>query len=100
MKLIRMLILVFGLALFPVLGSGVDSGPIFEESEDLYWPSFDFNHLKGIDINSRIPSSLEEYKSIDELRELIDVCWYRCHFIQDQRFKLLDRIHKDHPEID
>ncbi|OUR96596.1 hypothetical protein A9Q84_09625 [Halobacteriovorax marinus] len=100
MKQLKLITLVFGLILFPGVGSAVDSEPIFEESVGLYWPSFDLNQIRGIEFNSRLPAQLEEYRSVDELRELIDVCWYRCSFIQEPKFKLLDHIRTIHPEID
>ncbi|PIK16376.1 hypothetical protein [Halobacteriovorax sp. JY17] len=61
---------------------------VYEEAAELYWPVMNIDEIEKIEEDSRRPSSenLEEeksYKSIEELQNLVDVCWYRCSFSID-----------------
>jgi len=76
---------LFFLALFMQVQTYAGSAYIFEESEELYWPTMNIEEVHEMNKDTRSPSAENiEYKSIEELKGLVDVCWYRCSFVYEK----------------
>lgn len=58
---------------------------IYEDIGEIYWPAMNIEEVqeevKELIEEKREPASEEKkYKSIEELQNLVDSCWYRCTF--------------------